>query len=208
MKDIVKVCSYKKDINKDEVTEINVVVENISIKRKLSFINFVVDNIVTENQYNLVLKNIIINIGLIKYFSDADINDILSSEDFIDEFEEFEENTDLIAVLKTKINLTELLDMLDCINKQIEYKTGIHENEITNAISSLLNKLEQKLDAIDFDNITQIGNILSSVSDELTMDKLVDAYSKTDNFVGNQAKILDEKNKVINTLQNELINKL
>lgn len=208
MKDIVKVCSYKKDINKDEVTEINVVVENISIKRKLSFINFVVDNIVTENQYNLVLKNIIINIGLIKYFSDADINDILSSEDFIDEFEEFEENTDLIAVLKTKINLTELLDMLDCINKQIEYKTGIHENEITNAISSLLNKLEQKLDAIDFDNITQVGNILSSVSDELTMDKLVDAYSKTDNFVGNQAKVLNEKNKVINALQNELVKKL
>lgn len=208
MKDIVKVCSYKKDVNKDEVTEINVVVENISIKRKLSFINFVVDNVVTENQYNLVLKNIIINIGLIKYFSDADIGDILSSEDFIDEFEEFEENTDLIAVLKTEINLTEFLDMLDCINKQIEYKTGIHENEITNAISSLLNKLEQKLDTIDLDNIVQIGNVLSSVSDELTMDKLVDAYSKTDNFTGNQAKVLDEKNKVINALQNELVKQL
>ena len=208
MKDIVKVCSYKKDVNKDEVTEINVVVENISIKRKLSFINFVVDNVVTENRYNLVLKNIIINIGLIKYFSDADIGDILSSEDFIDEFEEFEENTDLIAVLKTEINLTEFLDMLDCINKQIEYKTGIHENEITNAISSLLNKLEQKLDTIDLDNIVQIGNVLSSVSDELTMDKLVDAYSKTDNFTGNQAKVLDEKNKVINALQNELVKQL
>lgn len=208
MKDIVKVCSYKKDVNKDEVTEINVVVENISIKRKLSFINFVVNNVVTENQYNLVLKNIIINIGLIKYFSDADIGDILSSEDFIDEFEEFEENTDLIAVLKTEINLTEFLDMLDCINKQIEYKTGIHENEITNAISSLLNKLEQKLDTIDLDNIVQIGNVLSSVSDELTMDKLVDAYSKTDNFTGNQAKVLDEKNKVINALQNELVKQL
>lgn len=208
MKDIVKVCSYKKDVNKDEVTEINVVVENISIKRKLSFINFVVNNVVTENQYNLVLKNIIINIGLIKYFSDVDISDILSSEDFIDEFEEFEENTDLIAVLKTEINLTEFLDMIDCINKQIEYKTGIHENEITNAISSLLNKLEQKLDTIDLDNIVQIGNVLSSVSDELTMDKLVDAYSKIDNFVGNQAKVLDEKNKVINALQNELVKQL
>ena len=83
MKDLVSVCNYKKDVNKDEMTNVTIVTENISTKRKMSFIQFVVDNILDDDNYNLVLKDIIIDVGLVRYFSDVDISDILSAEDFI-----------------------------------------------------------------------------------------------------------------------------
>ena len=176
MKDLVSVCNYKKDVNKDEMTNVTIVTENISTKRKMSFIQFVVDNILDDGNYNLVLKDIIIDVGLIRYFSDVDISDILSAEDFIDEFEKFRDNTDLIDVIKSEMDNNELANILNCINKQIEYKTGIHDDTITTALSNLIKTIDRKIGNIDLD-ITNLNKILSIMPEEFTMDNLVKAYS-------------------------------
>lgn len=176
MKDLVSVCNYKKDVNKDEMTNVTIVTENISTKRKMSFIQFVVDNILDDDNYNLVLKDIIIDVGLIKYFSDVDISDILSAEDFIDEFEKFRDNTDLIDVIKNEMDNNELANILNCIDKQIEYKTGIHDDTITTALSNLIKTIDRKIGDIDLD-VTNLNKILSIMPEEFTMDNLVKAYS-------------------------------
>ena len=70
----------------------------------------------------------------------------------------------------------ELDNILNCINKQIEYKTGIHDDTITTALSNLIKTIDRKIGNIDLD-ITNLNKILSIMPEEFTMDNLVKAYS-------------------------------
>ncbi len=104
------------------------------------------------------------------------VGEILSAEDFIDEFEKFRDNTDLIDVIKSEMDNNELANILNCINKQIEYKTGIHDDTITTALSNLIKTIDRKIGNIDLD-VTNLNKILSIMPEEFTMDNLVKAYS-------------------------------
>ena len=82
----------------------------------------------------------------------------------------------------------------------IEYKTGIHINPISSSLSSLLDTIEQKVDGIDLEEMMGIAGSIASISDELTADKLLDAYAKTDIFKKNWENAESDK-EVVNVVK-------
>lgn len=188
MKNIIKECFYTKVENEKEFEYIfNLIVGDFSLKKKIEFTNFVLSVVLADDMYNPLLKDIAINIGLIKYFTNVNIDEIIVDENYkltldgIFNFEEFQESCNLIDVIKFNIDNTEYISLINSLDKQIEFKTGIRniDNDISYSICSLLNTLEEKINGFDFDDIFDIGNKLANISDDLTVDKLVEAYKKT-----------------------------
>ena len=153
---------------------------------------------------------------MVKYFTDIDINDVILDEeskltlDGIFNFEEFQETCNLVEIIKLTIDNTEYTSLINSIDKQIEFKTGIRnvDNDISYSVCNVLKTLEEKIDSLNLEDVFDVGNKLANISNDLTVDKLVEAYGKTDSFKGNQAKVIDEKNKIINVLQNEIVKNL
>ena len=188
MKDMIKECFYTKVENEKEFEyAFNLVSNNFSLKRKIDFSNFVLSIVLADDMYNPLLKDVAINIGLIKYFTDVDINDVILDEeskltlDGIFDFEKFQETCNLVEIIKITIDDTEYASLIDSLNKQIEFKTGIRntDNDISYSVCNLLKTLEEKIDSLNFEDVFDIGNKLASISDDLTVDKLVEAYGKT-----------------------------
>lgn len=188
MKDMIKECFFTKVENEKEFEyAFNLVSNNFSLKKKIDFSNFVLSIVLADDMYNPLLKDIAINIGLIKYFTDVDINDVILDEeskltlDGIFNFEEFQETCNLVEIIKITIDDAEYISLINSLDKQIEFKTGIRntDNDINYSVCNLLKTLEEKIDNLNFEDVFDIGNKLASISDDLTVDKLVEAYGKS-----------------------------
>ena len=79
------------------------------------------------------------------------------------------------------------------VDKAIEYKTGIHSNPFSEALSSLLSTLERKLDSFDVGKAMEMASKLSGVTEELTTENLVKAYLQTDIHKKNLDEIAEAK---------------
>lgn len=188
MKDIIKECFYTKIENEKEFEySFNLIFDNFSLKRKIDFSNFVLSIVLADDMYNPLLKDIAINIGLVEYFTDVNINDVVLNEnskltlDGIFNFEKFQESCNLVEIIKFSIDDTEYTSLVNSIEQQIEFKTGIRnmDNDLNYSVCNLLNTLEEKIDTLNFEDVFDIGNKLANISDDLTVDKLVEAYGKT-----------------------------
>ena len=147
---------------------------------KVRFVNFVTDTLVDDN-YNSVIKDIIFDIAVVHILTDVDVSDIIKSDDAINNIENFLNETNIVEIVKAEAS--ELIAELNkAVDENIEYRTGIHKNPIAESLSNLLNTLENKMSNIDTDSVMKMAQIISNMSGELTADKMLEAYSKTDIF--------------------------
>lgn len=163
---------------------------------KMQFINSVVSLVVGESYYP-VLKDIMFDIMLINYFTDIDVKEILSSNNAVDEIEDYLSRTNAVEIIKSNVSQELLNELSQGIDFDIEYKTGVHCNDITTAVKSLIHTLEDKVSNVDTEGMMDLATKLSGMTGDLTPDSIVEAYAKTDNFTGNQALVIEEKNKQI-----------
>ncbi len=169
---------------------------DIRTSMKMQFIKSVVSLVVGESYYP-VLKDMMFDIMLINYFTDIDVKNILDSNNAVDDIEEFLSRTNAVEVIKNNLN-QELLDELSQgVDFDIEYKTGVHCNDISTAVKNLIHTLENKVSNIDTEGMMDLATKLSGMTGNLTPESIVEAYAKTDNFTGNQASVIEEKNKQI-----------
>lgn len=147
---------------------------------KLEFVNLVT-NILVEDNYNSVIRDIAFDIAVVRYLTDVDISDIISEDNNINNIESFLEETNIVEIVKA--NADEIIEELnDAVDKNIEYRTGIHNNPIADSLSHLINTLEKKIVGIDTDSMMKMAQVIGNMSGELTVDKVVEAYSKSDVF--------------------------
>ena len=92
--------------------------------------------------------------------------------------------------------------MIDELNKavdyNIEYRTGIHKNPITESLSRLMDTIDRKLGDIDTDAIMEFAQVFSGMTGELTPEKMLDAYTSSDIFKQNYKQMIaDRENRIV-----------
>lgn len=166
---------------------------SLSAYNKVRFVDSVVSAIVTDDGYNYVIKDMLFDFWVVNFFTDVDVSKIAEAENNIDAIEDFFDENNIVDIVKINI-VPGIIDELEkAVEFNIEYKTGIHINPISSSLSSLLDTIERKVENIDLDSMMDIAEAMSGISGELTADKMLDAYAKTDIFKKNWKNAVADK---------------
>lgn len=175
---------------------------SLSAYRKAQFVNSVSDILVGDN-YNYVIRDLAFDFCIVAIFTDIDTSDVQDADDGITAMEEFVDKFKPVVDIVKANSVDGVLDELHkAIDLNIEYRTGIHINPISSSLATLIDTVERKIDGIDLDGIMDLAQSMSGISDELTADKLLDAYAKTNIFKehwenSNESDATDDKFSVI-----------
>lgn len=155
---------------------------SLSAYRKAQFVNSV-SNILVGDNYNYVIRDLAFDFCIVAIFTDIDTADVQDADDGITAMEEFVEKfKPVIDIVKANIEDGVLDELRTAIDLNIEYRTGIHINPISSSLASFLDTIERKVDGIDLNSMMDLAQSMAGISDELTADKLLDAYAKTNIF--------------------------
>nr|DAU74235.1 MAG TPA: hypothetical protein [Caudoviricetes sp.] len=155
---------------------------SLSAYRKSQFV-VSVSNILVGDNYNYVIRDLAFDFCIVAIFTDIDTADVQDADDGITAMEEFVEKfKPVIDIVKANIEDGVLDELRTAIDLNIEYRTGIHINPISSSLASFLDTIERKVDGIDLNSMMDLAQSMAGISDELTADKLLDAYAKTNIF--------------------------
>ena len=163
---------------------------SIPIAKKAEFVNNVSYLLIGDN-YKVVLKDLLFDLFIIYTFTNVDVSDIINSETFIDDAEDFLNSTNIVEIVRANAEDGVIEELENAIDLNIEYRTGIHRNIISESIANLVNTLEKKVGSFSFnsDEVVEMMSMISNLSNEFTMDNLLDAYAKSDMYKENQRSI-------------------
>lgn len=156
--------------------------------QKAQFVTSVADMLVTDEHYHHVLKDIIFKFMLIDMFTDVDTSGVKDASNSIVYIEDFIAETNIIEVIVPDMEDGLIEELLDAVDKDIEYRTGIRTNRIEDGLTSILNTIEEKIAGFDLSGMMDAARALSGISDQITPDKMLEAYAKTDMFKANASK--------------------
>lgn len=155
---------------------------SLNAYRKSQFV-VSVSNILVGDNYNYVIRDLAFDFCIVAIFTDIDTADVQDADDGITAMEEFVEKfKPVIDIVKANVEDGVLDALHTAIDLNIEYRTGIHINPISSSIASLIDTIERKVDGIDLNSMMDLAQSMAGISDELTADKLLDAYAKTNIF--------------------------
>lgn len=156
----------------------------LTANEKVKFVKFVTDSLVDDNYYS-VIKNLIFDFAIIEAFTDVDTAYLNDSSNMVDDIESLIEETNIVDIVKANADI-EIIELAKAVDDNISYRTGIRQNTVIDSLSSLINVIEKKIDSldvnIDMDNMMKMADAISGVNGELTADKMIDAFVKTDLF--------------------------
>lgn len=164
-----------------------------SMSKKLSFVKSVVDTVCGNDYYYPMIKDMTFDFCLIEFFSDIVVAD--NNEDTIDYVEEFLANNNAATVMKLGMDFDVVQELYDNVDKMIEYKTGIHPSPIADGISKILDTLEQKFAGIDVDAMTGMANVFGKLQGDITPEKMLEAYAKSDVFKKQAKEVVANQKK-------------
>lgn len=168
--------------------------KDIPIIRKVNFINNIVNIVVEDNNYYAILRDLIFDWMLVDVFTDIDVseikespNSILAMEDFID--------LGVAEIVKECIDENVLTELNQAVDDAIAYKTGIHKNELLDAMTTLVHSLDNTVKKLESDDMVKIIQKLGKASDDLTTDNIVQSYMKSDMFGKTIKEIKEEHDR-------------
>ena len=175
-------------IYKGEETEFNYFT-SIRAEEKVKFVKDVINTIVTDICYFSIIKDIVFDAKIVDAFTD------ITLPKGINEIEEFLKETNIVEIIKENIEYGVIEDLEKAVDDNIAYRTGIHKNPIAESFSSLIKTLEEKVSGIDTKAMMEMTQIISGMSGELTVDKMLEAYINSDVFKHNQEQLIAKKEK-------------
>ena len=152
---------------------------NLTLAEKTQFVSSVTSLLIGEGYYS-VIRDLVFDIYLIDFFTDIDINDIKKSEKFIEDAEQFLFETNIVDIVKANMEIGLLEELNKAVDLDIQYRTGIHFNPLSEAIASLLSTFEKKIKSIDLDSMTSIAQKFVNMTGELTPESIINAYINSD----------------------------
>lgn len=158
---------------------------SLNAYRKSQFV-VSVSNILVGDNYNYVIRDLAFDFCIVAIFTDIDTTDVQDADDGITAMEEFVDKfKPVIDIVKANVEDGVFDELNTAIDLNIEYRTGIHVNPISHSLASLLDTIERKVYGIDLNIMMYLAQSMAGISDELTADKLLDAYAKTNIFKDN-----------------------
>ena len=162
---------------KDETYDVKYT-DTLTTFEKLQFINNTVSWVVGED-YRPILKRFAYRYNLC-LLSDVDFNQFVSADENgnnIAELIEFIDSTDLPDIIENSLDIAVVDELKENINLDIEYRTGIHSDSISSAISDLINTLSKKMDELltpdTLDALTKIAS-MDTVEPKAVVDAFID----------------------------------
>nr|DAF79590.1 MAG TPA: hypothetical protein [Caudoviricetes sp.] len=157
---------------------------------KIKFINAVCDTLIDTNYYS-VIRDLVFDFQIVNVFTDVVVPELQDSPSPISIIEEFLDDTNIVEIVKANVDKKLIAELEKAVDENIEYRTGIHKNTLEDALTSLLHTVEQKINDVDTEGMMEMAMKLNSISDELTPERILQAYSETDMFKNR----IDEKEK-------------
>lgn len=183
---------------------------SLSAANKIRFVK-TVSNLLIDDNYYSIIKDLIFDFEIIDIFTDVDIKDIIESEsNSIGMIEDLLHESNIVDIVKANVEDGIIEELYNAVNDNIEYRTGIHKNSFIDRLNHLLRIIETKISGVDTDSLMQVAQTLGSISGELTADKIVKAYANSDLFKERYNQSLKEKEKrdtVLEALAEEIRNK-
>ena len=167
---------------------------NLTASEKIIFVNSIVDTIVDEN-YNSILKDVMFDHMIIQLFTDIGNLYTQNVKNKIDAIEQFLDETDVVSIVKANMEVGLLDELKKSVDLAIEYRTGIHPSLLNEALASLLSTLEKKINEVDLNSMMGMASKLAGMTDDFTIDNLVNAYMNSDIHKNNLIEIEEFKKK-------------
>ena len=139
--------------------------------------------------------------------TDIDMSEFKKSSAFLDDVEEFLMETNIVEIVKANAFPTLFDELNNAVDDSIEYLTGIHKNPLNNALTSLINTFERKISEVDLENMMSVANKLNGITDDFTIENLVNAYVKSDVHKQNLEEIKDAKGSSKKTTKKSVASK-
>lgn len=171
---------------------------DISMSKKVAFVDAVVNTVVGDDYYYSMMRDMIFDFNLINFFSDIDTGIDFSNDnsyELLNDIDEFLSDTNAADIIKVNVNMDVLIGLNDSVDKAIEYKTGIHPSPIVDALASLLNTVEKKFSGIDMDSMAGMANVFNKLHGDITPEKMLDAYAKSDIFKKQHENVVEAQKK-------------
>lgn len=170
---------------------------DLSIADKQRFVNAVASLVVNDTHYNSVIRDLIFDYFIVELFTDIDTTELKDGSSFVADVEQLLNETNIVDIVKANMKVGLLEELNNAVDKSIEYLTGIHPNLLNEALASLVNTLEKKVNEVDLKSATDMAQKLTTMTGELTMDKFVDAYINSDIHKKNVEEIAESKTEQI-----------
>lgn len=166
---------------------------DLSIADKQKFVNSIVGLLVDDKHYNSVIRDLITDYFTIEFFTDVDTAELKESTAFLNDTEKFLEETNIVDIVKANASPTLFDELNKAIDNSIAYLTGIHINPLGEALASLINTLEKKVNEFDITDMAEMAQKFAGMTGEFTVDKVVDAYINSDMHKKNLEDINESK---------------
>ena len=168
-------------------------VTDLTAAQRAGLVASVTDSVVLEDHYYSILRDMIFDMQIVSVMTDVDTAMYIGDEHQIEDIESFLTATNIVEIVKENAAPGLIRSMSDAIDKDIEYKTGIHTNPVGIALASLLQTVENKVDGIDLDSMMDMAQAFSNVTGELTPDSMIEAYAKSSAFQDLKNEVLKQK---------------
>lgn len=185
--------------NDEEVATFDFYTE-LSASNKVKFVNSVISILVDED-YNSIIRDLIFDYMIIDVFTTVDISDIENSANFLDDAEEFLAETNIVDIVKANMEIGLLEELNKAVDLGIEYRTGIHTNPLNEALTSLINTIDTKVNEVDLNSMMEMATKFTGMTDEFTPENIVNAYMNSDIYKKNVEEIANSKeakSKIVN----------
>lgn len=150
---------------------------SLSAEQKIQFVNIVANIVAGENYYDF-LTDIVFDFALVTNLTDIDLSEV----DDLNSIEDFLNDTNIVDVIRENVDYEFINSLRYSVDRCIEYKTGIHRNIVEEYFGSLIKTFENMISNVDMNEIVNVGKMLSGASNELTADKILEAYRKSDMY--------------------------
>ena len=171
---------------------------SLSAYDKQVFVKTVINNLIDDDYYDVVIKDLIFDFAIIELFTNVDTSFIDNQKDDdgnkinpITVIEHFLEESDVLKIVKANMEDGLLENLNRAVDLNIQYLTGINMNPINDAIASLVSTLEKKVDGIDLDSMMEMAQKFTNMTEDLTAENVVNEYINS-SFHQNKLKEIEE----------------
>lgn len=172
---------------------------SLSAYEKQMFVKTVVNNIIDDDIYDIIIKDLIFDFTIIEMFTNIDTSFINMKDDNDNDIapiiiiEHFLEETNVVDIVKENMDIGLLDELYNAVGLNIQYLTGINPNPLNEAIVKLLSTLEKKIDGVDLDSLMGMAQKFAGMTEDFTVDNIVNAYMNSDVHNENLAEIKEVK---------------
>ena len=173
-----------------------------------AFVDAVTQIVIQGGNYIPLLKDIAFNLKLVQNFTDIDMQQFYIDDQFsLDAFETFDKETNVSVMLKIALIDNDVVtNLMQSVDDNIAYKTGIRRDDISTAIVELIRTFTQKINSIGENmDMSAIAEFVKKFNESgFDGESLVNAYMNSEQYKKNVAEVVDAKNEKIRKLQQQV----